>query len=163
MNKGISLPKLTSVLAASVLAQGCVGIVLRGTEGQTFEPAWVAEKPAAHAVGSTPSRSSDRELGKEAPTTIWLSDHWGKPSHVKRVAKPAQIELWTYDFDRKWCGVLPCIVVPIPLLLPVGRERVVFHIRDGVVAKADVITLGGYQAIAAFGPEGPMAESGRFH
>jgi len=161
VNKAISLLKITSVLATSILAQGCVGIVVRGIEGQTFEPARVAEMPAIYAVGSSPSIG--KEPKTEDPTTVWLKEHWGQPSQVSRLTRPAQGELWTYDFGRKWCGVMPCIVVPIPLLLPIGRERVVFYIREGSVVKADVMTLGGYQAVAGLGPEGPMAVSGRFH
>lgn len=158
VNKTNSL--LTLALAAGFLTQGCVGIVTRGMETQTFEPAVVARMPATFAV------SSNSENGKEPwienPTSLWLKQHWGEPPHIKPVSTPAQGELWTYSFDRKWCGVIPYIVAPLPLLLPIGRERVVFHICEGRVAKADVITIGGYQAVAGWGPEGPLATSGRW-
>ena len=161
MKKAISLLKLTSVLAASLFIQGCVGIVTRGMETQTFEPAMGARMPATFAVGSRSEIGNEPRI--ENPTSLWLKQHWGEPPHVKRVTTATQGELWTYSFDRKWCGAMPCIVVPIPLLLPIGRERVVFHVREGRVAKADVTTIGGYQAVAGWGPEGPMAVSGRWH
>ena len=149
---------LASLLAASLLAQGCVGVVTWGTHEQTFEPASVTQKPATFAV-STVSKNAMAV----SPTPHWLEQHWGRPSHVKRLASPEQHELWTYNFHHQWCGVVPCAILPIPLLLPVGRERVVFCIRDGRVASAEVITTGGYQVVAGLGPKGPFADCGPWH
>ncbi len=80
MNKAISFLKLMLVLASSLVAQGCVGIVVRGMEEQAYEPARVAEKPSTYAVGSSPSIG--KGLRTEDPTATWLRDHWGQPSHV---------------------------------------------------------------------------------
>ena len=150
--------KLQSVIAATLLTQGCVGIVTRHMETKTFEPAIVEKKPATYSV----CQRSEESGSVESPTGLWVKQSWGEPSKVRRVTRPTEDELWTYNFDHKWCGIMPCVIVPVPLLLPVGTERVIFHIREGRVASVDVTTLGGYQAVAGFGPEGPMAISGRW-
>lgn len=161
VNKTICLFKLTSVLAISLFTQGCVGVVTRDMETQTFEPAMIAEMPATYSVEAS-GKTFGNDPWIENPTSLWVKQHWGQPSHIKQVTRPTEGELWTYNFDHKWCGVIPYIVIPIPLLLPVGRDRVVFHIQAGRVASADVTTIGGYQAVAGLGPEGPSAISGRW-
>jgi len=122
---------------------------------RTFEPAGVGRMPTIYVANHIPT--IDEKPRNENPTTSWLEENWGKPSHVKQVTRPAQGELWTYNFDRKWCGVMPWLFVPIPLFLPIGREHVVFYIQDGRVVKADKTTLSEYQAMVGFGPEGPTA------
>lgn len=161
MKKTIFLFKLLSALVATLLTQGCVGVVTRGMETQTFAPVMIARKPATYSVEAS-GRMSGNDPEIENPTSLWVRQHWGQPSHVKQVTRPIKGELWTYNFDHKWCGVMPCLVIPIPLLLPVGTERVVFQIQNGRVTTADVTTLCGYQAVAGWGPEGPMATSGRW-
>ena len=65
-------------------------------------------------------------------------------------------ELWSYEFGPVWYGVIPCVVIPIPLALPLGRERVVFHVRDGEVVSADVTKsdLVGGVCASLVGPDG---------
>jgi hypothetical protein len=155
--KTTSIFGLTAILAISLCAQGCVGVVTWGMKNQTFEPAMVLRKPSVDAVSRAPGGNT------ENPSALWLEAHWGQPSHTNQVTGPQQFELWTYNFGRRWCGIMPCIIVPIPLVLPVGRERVVFYIRDGRVTHAEVTKLGGYQIVAGLGPEGPFADSGPWH
>jgi hypothetical protein len=157
----VTAVKLVSVIAATLLAQGCVGIVTRHMETKTFEPAIVAKKPATYSVGER-SVESGNDPSNESPTSLWVKQSWGPPSQIKQVTRPTEDELWIYNFDHKWCGIMPCVIVPIPLLLPVGTERVIFHIREGRVTSAEVTTLGGYQAVAGIGSDGPTAISGRW-
>jgi hypothetical protein len=165
-HKGIAVKKpttisgaiLVTVLIACPLLQGCVGVVTFKPEGQTFEPAVVTRSPATYSVSKTPSKDAT-----ENPTTVWLKEHWGQPSQITQLTGPERCELWTYNFSRDWCGVMPCLIIPIPLLLPVGRDHVVFRIRGGRVENAEVTTLGGYQAVAGLGPEGPYANNGHWH
>jgi len=152
VNKTILLFKCTPILAVALFTQGCVGIVTRGMNSKTFAPATVAEKPAPYSVAG-----STRTFGPENPTSLWLRQHWGEPSYIKQITRPTASEVWTYNFDHKWCGVIPIIVVPVPLLLPVGRERVIFQIQNGKVASAKVTTLGGHQTWAGLSSEGPAA------
>lgn len=163
MNKAktISLLKLVPVLATALSAQGCVGIVLEDMHTKTFEPVRVVQKPGLYAASRA---STDSEsLPNDNPTTSFLKAYWGQPSHLDLVTTPASGELWTYNFDRKSCGVITWLIVPIPLLLPVGREHVVFYIRDGRVVKADQTSQGVYEAFAGFGPDGPDARCGWDH
>ena len=126
--------KLVPALAACLLGQGCVGAVVMRTRTLTFKPPSVGASAAVSAV------SGAVQQGTDAPTAIWLEEHWGKPTSVRLASPESEGELWTYKFGRVWCGVVPWVVVPIPLVLPIGREQVVFLVqeRDQVVS-ADVV------------------------
>src|SRR5689334_6853241 len=128
--KTTSIFGLMALLAVSLCTQGCVGVVTYGMKNQTFEPAMVVRKPSVDAVSSVPTSPHRTDNGisfegkTENPSASWLEEHWGQPSRIKQVTRPEQFELWTYKFGKRWCGIMPCIIVPIPLLLPVGRDRV---------------------------------------
>jgi hypothetical protein len=123
--------KLTPVLAACLLTQGCVGIFVARTKAETFKNPKIGDKPAMHAVQEAVSEM-------DSHTAAWLEDHWGKPTTVRPVSRETQGERWTYKFRPAWCGVIPSFVIPVPLLLPVASEKVVFFVRDGQVAGAEV-------------------------
>ena len=135
MNKSRSGVKLIPILTACLLAQGCVGVLVGRRSTETFKQPSIAEKPATYAIG-------DATSWREAATSDWLRDHWGKPASIRPGPPETQGELWTYKFGPVWDGVVPCLIVPIPLVLPLGREKVVFLVREGEVVSADVLTFG---------------------
>ena len=147
--------KLAFLLAACLLVQGCVGFVVVRPKAETFKSPGVWDKAAINSVGS-PVR------GTNSPTTAWLQDHWGKPASVRPVSTGTQGEFWTYKFGRAWYGVAPCLVVPVPLVLPLGREKVVFLVQGDRGVSADVVTTGFSGAMASMvGPDGsPVAFAG---
>ena len=68
-------------------------------------------------------------------TTEWLLDTWGEPDEIVRDADSG--ERWTYDRGLRWNGLAFVVGVPIPLILPVGRESDTFLAKDGVVESVD--------------------------
>jgi hypothetical protein len=92
------------------------------------------------------------------PTKGWLRKHWGEPSETGHISKKRQTETWTYKFGgRVWCGVIPCIVVPIPLELPLSQNKVVFLVREGRAVKAEVVRCKNSGWIAGFTSGGIVA------
>jgi len=65
-------------------------------------------------------------------TPVWLQTHWGSPNHIYRSSSGGD-EIWTYHFGRIWEGVMPMLILSIPLELPVGRKTVSFTLHDGRV------------------------------
>lgn len=135
---------LVFLVLVCLFSQGCVGVVLRQSRSEAFEPVKIARERQIDGAN----------LGKDKESAEWLMEHWGKPTRVERISQPVIGEKWTYDFKRRWCGVLPCIIIPIPLVLPVAKDTVVFDIRGGSVERAEVKALWAYEWIAGFGPEG---------
>ena len=152
--KARSAAKLLALLAGCLLAQGCVGFVVARTKTQTFAPPSIGDKPATSAVWA-------RTGNTDNVTGAWLQGHWGKPASVMPASPESQGELWMYNLGTAWCGAIPCLVVPIPLVLPVAHQKVVFLMQEGQVVSADVTRFDFSGAYASMlGPDGgPIADA----
>jgi len=121
--------KLILLAMLCPLLQGCVGLVIAKQHSR------VENNPviSLHPTKQFPTSSRD---AKTVYTSAWLQTHWGRPYRIRHVSSgPASgvDEVWTYRFGPIWEGIVPCLVVPIPLVLPVARETVCFTVRDGKV------------------------------
>jgi hypothetical protein len=141
--------KLTVILSASLFLQGCVGVGI-----------WSKEKTAIDNPSISDAVRLDGVMrGREgsAYTAAWLQSHWGPPKGVRPGSATGE-ELWTYEFGQCWCGVIPMLVIPIPLVLPAGHEHVVFVIRDGrVIGAQRVESRRSGAGFGLIGPDGPWA------
>lgn len=144
--------RFVSVLAVSLLSQGCVGVFVGGRDTTTIKNPSVI---AVAGVDGVKEGSSSAEY-----TAAWLKSNWGSPASVKAVSGGAE-ERWTYDFEQQcWCGVMPMLIIPVPLMVPTGHEKVVFLLKDGRVVSAKRVKQYRAMAIAGlFSPEGPFATS----
>lgn len=139
--------RLAPALAASLLVQGCVGIFFSGARTGFVENPVVSGTPSSYGMHAA--------AGGPGTTALSLRERWGNPPHVAP-AGGSNGEFWTYQSGSIWYGVVPCVALPIPLALPLGKEKVIFLIRDGKVIKADLIKcdlVGGVGA-GLFGPDG---------
>jgi hypothetical protein len=119
--------KIIPALLLCLLVQGCVGIAAVKTKTQTFPDPKISEEPMAGGL-------SQRDLSQTHAVVYdaaWLDSHWGKPGKVRHTGELD--ETWVYKFGPTWNGVVPVILVPIPILWPSGREQVRFVLRDGQV------------------------------
>ena len=65
-----------------------------------------------------------------------LLEEWGEPDSRQHL--PGGSEHWTYVAGLRWAGAVICVVVlPLPLVLPVGRENVTFVIENRLVVGAE--------------------------
>lgn len=154
------------ILLMSTSLQGCVGLVQYGEKTTQTEMPSVslsARSPTANppAISPGPDKQDGRWIS--TPTTSWMRENWGKPTRVKAVSEEPKAELWTYEFDTIWGGVMPIfLVLPIPLRAPTGKEKIEFLLQDDRVVRATV-TQATYQygGVFLFSPEGPFVRS--FH
>lgn len=152
MGKSHNTLKLTSILAICFIAHGCVGIAVFRTKTETLDPPAIEGEAAFHNVWEYGGKRNIPHI-----TDAILRASWGEPASIKPSSAICQDELWTYKFGRIWCGIVPCLVVPVPLLLPTGRERVIFFVRKGQVTKAEVVRSGSFGAVFFFlSAEGPF-------
>jgi len=121
--------RVVPLLILCVLASGCVGFNVTTTKTQSFEHPELGDRAYPHALRSTAA------WGSNAPTytSAWLESHWGRPKAIRPAAAPESGEVWIYSFDLNWNGAILFVLLPIPLEVPVGRERVELLVRDGRV------------------------------
>jgi hypothetical protein len=156
--------RLIPLLAACLLAQGCVGVAVKSTQTKAFDSPSVKDKAVLddgvrESIAGAPPDSGPYDRAT-CPPVGWLRDHWGEPASVRQVSTQSRDEIWTYRFGRVWCGIVPCVVVPIPIVLPVGQEEVTFSVRDGRVVSAEVVRASlSFTGAALFTPEGPFIGS----
>ena len=62
-----------------------------------------------------------------------IISRWGKPSYK---SFDGDLSTYTYMHDFVWLGVIPIVLVPIPLALPVGRRTTALTCRDDKVIRA---------------------------
>lgn len=114
------------------LFQGCVGgVVLKPHTEVILDPVIASIRNDADPVHK---RTSSEATNAPNYTSEWLRIHWDEPSRIHRSS--GNSETWTYGFRPIWEGLVPCMIVPIPLVLPLAREQVSFTLRDGRVIDA---------------------------
>jgi hypothetical protein len=149
--------KSIPLLILCVLFQGCVGIDVEKTENQVYQNPHISNSASALGL-KYPGASKTNSF---VCTTTWLEEHWGKPSRITRNQTGNQTETWTYKFGLIWNGVTPIVLVPVPLIVPVGREQIHFVIQDGHVVSAKSRTEQSF--ICGYGlTPGPCASFGAF-
>ncbi|EEF61513.1 hypothetical protein Cflav_PD4191 [Pedosphaera parvula Ellin514] len=115
-----------------LLIQGCVGIGVSKTRNEAFQNPKISD--VAYVSGLSHTDASQTNV--VVYTATWLENHWGRPARITHVGVDSQTEVWTYKFDIIWNGVTPVLLVPIPIILPVGREQIQFVLQDGRVVSA---------------------------
>jgi hypothetical protein len=135
------------------LLQGCVGVVVLKSHTEVIRDPVIAFYP--NDADPAHKRNSREETNAVVYTSEWLETHWDSPHRVVRVSGGSD-EVWTYRFRSIWEGIVPCVIVPIPLALPVGRQNVCFTLRDGRVVSASTTTPWMVGRVAGFmlSPEG---------
>jgi len=128
---------------------GCIGLIVnRPDECNNVTPFTgvhdvFRKQPKEIEIGPfgnvVPQRSSKNEFLK----------YWGKPDEIITTAENQ--ETWLYN-KRLWCGIIPVIILPIPLILPVcnGFDRIEFRGNEAtrlrtklIVSTVFVFILGG--------------------
>ena len=137
------------LVAACLLTQGCVEVLVMRTEHQSTKTPVVSPTPG-------PYLASARSQGTKSPSAEWLREHWGNPASAKLVSADPPTEAWTYQFGNPCRGIVPWIIIPIPLVLPLQQEKVVFHMQSGQAASVETFTLGWSGGVAGwlFSPDG---------
>jgi len=145
--------RLLAVFLICLLTQGCVGIVTCGTKTETFQHPIIDLKP--WGLTRQPFASTNSAIY----TTNWLKSHWGEPTSIKVSSSKPGEELWVYkDFQTIYNGIVPLIIVPIPLIVPVGKERAIFQFENGTVISAQLVSEKTIEAAAGwywYNPCGP--------
>ncbi len=137
--------------AASLFLAGCVGGVVCRAKTKTFVKPTLEDSRSSEGVHKTPDH-------QKPPTysSTWVKTNWGEPSEIHRGRGDGE-EVWIYEFTPLVVGAVPCVILPIPLIVPNGKESVALTFRNGRVISARQRTGAASAATYGFmfGPCGP--------
>ena len=118
---------------------GCVGVSTI-SEGRKYN---YSTPRVYQSIGEITSRQiSSLNKGSPVYTPIKakkLVEIWGEPDSIEFIdVKNGEIlERWTYNRSVGWSGVVVWLVIPIPLLIPVGYRSTIMTIQDGNVIRGE--------------------------
>src|SRR2546423_6088914 len=117
------------------LLQGCVGVVVLKPHTEVISDPVIGRY--WHDPDAVSKRNSSEATNAVIYTSEWLQASWGAPNHISHISADTE-EVWTYRLRPVWEGVVPLVIIPIPLALPLGREQVCFTLRAGRVVSASI-------------------------
>ena len=132
------MTRLIPLVALVLFTQGCVGIGALKTHTEAFQNPTLSDTACVKGLRST----NPRQTGPCAYTATWLRAHWGEPKSIRHTGATDLDEIWAYKFGPNWNGIVVMALVPIPIALPVGRERVQVILRDGCVVSGKQTSTG---------------------
>lgn len=119
---------LTTTLLLFPLLGGCVGmsIIHPGKFGSIQGPNVSCKVPDSPGCMGSIGNSCDA-----------LIRHWGDPA---KTSVSGQQRRLTYKQGLSWAGIMPIVIVPIPLAVPSGHKTVTFTCDGDNVVEASGIT-----------------------
>ena len=122
------IPILLAVIA--IQTQGCFGLggILLADHTVTIE------QPLLSSTKGQISNKYKASLTADAAT---VKEHWGDPDSVKELA-PDRFR-WDYNFGLRWNGLgMLVVIVPVPLVLPMGHNYISLLFENERVVSATV-------------------------
>jgi hypothetical protein len=95
------------------------------------------------------------QIPEKSTKAEFLKD-WGKPDEI--ISSSESVETWIYN-RKLWCGVMPVLILPVPLIFPVcdGFDRVEF--KDNKATRLhtrSIVFGGGILLVVPFGGGGAL-------
>ena len=127
----------TAILLAMLcpLLQGCVGVVVPGPRTEIIDNPTISSY--VREPDGVTKRNSSEATNSVVYTSEWLLTRWGTPQSIRHVAGSSD-EIWIYKSGTIWAGVVPFVLIPVPLMLPISKEKVSFSLHDRRVVRATV-------------------------
>jgi hypothetical protein len=133
----------TAAILLVTLLSGCVGLVIETPAEERIENP--LPHNATRFLGVTADRWACRSPAA-ASALATKADYlkaWGEPG---RRSATANGEKWSYEEERRWCGVVVLAIVPLPLMLPLcgTHDHVEFERESAVLSSSRrIVTTGG--------------------
>ncbi len=142
---------VTALAVAALIGMTCAGCMMLGmttvgtSRGEVLNPSPYVSRSGERVVRS--------KVRPEPMSADQLLEAWGDPDSRRQL--PEGAEEWRYTGWPRWAGVMfIVVVVPVPLVVPVGLEHVTFVIEDELVVSASSAnTELGFKCGVGWAPE----------
>lgn len=139
------------IILSSFLVAGCVGAGTITTRSDTTEigaSSWVRMCPTKEIGELTACKSEEARF----LTVENFKSLWGEP---KSYGSEEGQEYFVYNRSLAWRGVLVFIIIPIPLLLPVGHNETTLFFEHGKLIRTIREEFKSNAAVCGLHSEGP--------
>lgn len=152
------MSKFLTVTVLLLLLSGCgIGITFIGDKQRTYEhPNIAVLKTRGHTVHGFNFPRDPRMI----ETVKEIKEYWGEPD--KRLQLDDNTEQWEYGLDSfRWHGaILWILLIPIPMVIPVGHDYSALFIHNGQVVSVTDVRSGSSDFYCGFLPlDAPSAKS----
>ena len=114
---------LVLLLCSSTLLQGCVGVMLH------YPVSVETENPE---LDTRSNMTGAESLAEPIPLSEFVG-LWGEPDVEGD-------DYVVYYRDTLWAGaIFMLLIVPVPVMAPIGRERIELAVQDGMVVRATAV------------------------
>ena len=140
------------ILLISLTQSGCIGLIINTPEECKNETPFTGIHDSQHPqFNPTFSHVAPKVQPPKRSTKAEFLKDWGKPDEI--ISSSESVETWIYN-RKLWCGVMPVLILPVPLIIPVcdGFDRIEF--KDNVATRLHtrrIVLGGGILLLTTFG------------
>jgi len=136
--------KLIVLLVLITFLTGCMGVVTLGTNKETYGPNVIL---TGNQNKQLMKSSSPQQVSKED-----VLKKWGEPSQK---VKDGDLERWVYiQDDLSWTGIMPLLIIPIPLMIPTGHYRTSMTFSGDRLIDSESVTKATSAFFCGISPDG---------
>ena len=134
------------VFIVAITQSGCIGLIVNAPAECKNETPFTG----VHDIFWTTPHS--KEASPKGSTKAEFLKDWGKPDEV--ISASENEETWIYH-RKLWCGVIPVLLLPVPLILPVcdGFDRIEFQGNEAMILHTRHIARPGYVSVGPGGAQ----------
>ena len=109
------------ILLITIMLQGCVGGMVLHQNNRTFNGVGVVN-------ADMPPTTSKCKNASTNENTKTIQSRYGLPTSIET---NGDAETWRYKGSLGWSGIVPILVIPIPLIVPTGHRDTVLNFSNG--------------------------------
>lgn len=119
---------VAALLLSTLALSGCVGVITIHNPTTHYDAASIKLGGKGYCCSG---------VNDPVSTKAEIIQSWGQPD--KQWTK-GNSEMWQYFRDGlSWAGIMPVLVIPVPLLVPTGRHSTTFIFTDDKLTSVEVV------------------------
>lgn len=130
----LSIAKRFAFIALLCLCSGCVGVAVTGDKSAVVNNPNVSKNKGY--IGNAPLAPDTHVTESE------LLKYWGSPDQIEVNDKGLKQLLYKRN-ELRWNGITLMVIIPIPLMIPVGHDYLSFTVDNGNITAANMKNNSG--------------------
>jgi len=111
------------ILSFALVTSGCAGFGVLYPNDTT-----PISNPKISSFGNIYTTRNEKQY-----TCLEVVELWGEPDSL---VTEGEIKTLTYKYGLVFAGIMPIVIIPIPLALPVGQKKTIIECQNDIVVRA---------------------------